>query len=339
MKYNTAKPKTVKQSPRIENYSPISNQNSENIFDYENQGQSKQDINTSSFDEFLEKKYDEDDFLQKKTLRSWNSENSDEQISLDNMSKSDINLSDKHGKLNQELPLKNNNLFYMNLNIENINPNLTTKAQTNNIINFKKKIDRNDNLRKEIMKIPANIVRHIIEKIINAKLSINLDEIFGFNYRQNRAALNLKIYEILCFKLDNKIILENSKPNKEDEKIFLYLLTRTYEFIYENYINNNRIFKIGEDFIEIKEFKIFDDIIKERYNKSGKELVDISETRNKSKKYDEKDMNEFIKTSKDYFKKLKNGLFEERTPKKVKFFVLRIIDKFEDYINNENKVV
>ena len=337
MKYNRANPKTVKQSPRIENYSLISNQNSENIFDNENQGQSNKDKVISSFDEFLEKKFDEDNFLQKKTLRSYNSE--DEQISLDNMSSSDINLSDKHGKLNQEFLDNNNNLFCMNPNIENINLNITTKAQTNNIINFEKKISRNDNLRKEIMKIPANIVRHIIEKIINAKLSINLDEIFGFNYRQNRAALNLKIYEILCFKLDNKIILENAKPNKEDEKIFLYLLTRTYEFIYENYINNNRIFKIGEDFIEIKEFKIFDDIIKERYNKSGKELVDISETRNKSKKYDEKDMNEFIKTSKDYFKKLKNGLFEERTPKKVKFFVLRIIDKFEDYINNENKAV
>lgn len=334
MKYNRANPKTVKQSPRIENYSLISNQNSENIFDNENQGQSNKDKVISSFDEFLEKKFDEDNFLQKKTLRSYNSE--DEQISLDNMSKSDINLSDKHGKLNQEFFDNNNNLFCMNPNIENINLNITTKAQTNNIINFEKKISRNDNLRKEIMKIPANIVRHIIEKIINAKLSINLDEIFGFNYRQNRAALNLKIYEILCFKLDNKIILENAKPNKEDEKIFLYLLTRTYEFIYENYINNNRIFKIGGDYIEIKEFKIFDDIIKERYNKSGKELVDISETRNKSKKYGEKDMNEFIKTSKDYFKKLKNGLFEERTPKKVKFFVLRIIDKFEDYINNEN---
>ena len=337
MKYNRANPKTVKQSPRIENYSLISNQNSENIFDNENQGQSNKDKVISSFDEFLEKKFDEDNFLQKKTLRSYNSE--DEQISLDNMSMSDINLSDKHGKLNQEFLDNNNNLFCMNPNIKNINLNITTKAQTKNIINFEKKISRNDNLRKEIMKIPANIVRHIIEKIINAKLSINLDEIFGFNYRQNRAALNLKIYEILCFKLDNKIILENAKPNKEDEKIFLYLLTRTYEFIYENYINNNRIFKIGGDYIEIKEFKIFDDIIKERYNKSGKELVDISETRNKSKKYGEKDMNEFIKTSKDYFKKLKNGLFEERTPKKVKFFVLRIIDKFEDYINNENKAV
>jgi hypothetical protein len=337
MKYNRANPKTVKQSPRIENYSLISNQNSENIFDNENQGQSNKDKVISSFDEFLEKKFDEDNFLQKKTLRSYNSE--DEQISLDNMSMSDINLSDKHGKLNQEFLDNNNNLFCMNPNIKNINLNITTKAQTKNIINFEKKISRNDNLRKEIMKIPANIVRHIIEKIINAKLSINLDEIFGFNYRQNRAALNLKIYEILCFKLDNKIILENAKPNKEDEKIFLYLLTRTYEFIYENYINNNRIFKIGEDYIEIKEFKIFDDIIRERYDKSGKELVDISETRNKSKKYGEKDMNEFIKTSKDYFKKLKNGLFEERTPKKVKFFVLRIIDKFEDYINNENKFV
>jgi len=50
-------------------------------------------------------------------------------------------------------------------------------------------------------------------------------------------------------------------------------------------------------------------------------------------------MDEFIKTSKIYFEQLKNGLFDKRTPKKPKFLIRRRIDKFEDYINNENKSI
>ena len=337
MRNNNVNPKKFKSSPKIDNYS-FSNQNSENIFDNESQGQSKQDNATLNFDEYFEKNYN-GDFLQRKTSRSGNLDDSDEQIPLDKMSEDGKNLSEKYGSLDYGAPNKIYNSYYIIPSDVNFNFNLTTKAQTNNIINLKKKdvIDRNDNLRKEIMKIPVNIVKPIIEKIINAKLPINLDKIFGFSYRQNKAALKLKIYEILCFKLENRNILENAKPKKKDEKIYLYLLTRTYEFIYENYINNNRIFKIGEDDIEIKEFKIFNDIIEERYNQSAKEVVEISESKNKTKKYDENGVSEFVGASKGYFEKLKNGLFDERTPKTIKFFVRRIIDKFEDYINNENK--
>ena len=61
--------------------------------------------------------------------------------------------------------------------------------------------------------------------------------------------------------------------------------------------------------------------------------------KDKIKKYDENDLNEFIKISKEYFRQLKYDLFDERTPKKIKFFVRRIIDKFEEYVNNENKSI
>ena len=336
MSYNTKNPKINKKASNSDKNDFPPYQFSENIFDNENQGQTKQDKDLSNLDEFFEKKSDEEHFLQNKTSRSYSSDDLDEKIPLNNICE-DENLSEKYGSLNCENCDKiHNNLFDINPRNENIFLNLTTKAQTRKKINS---IKKDDNLRKGIMKIPVNIVKPIIEKIINEKLPINLDEIFGFNYRQNKFAFKLKMYEILCFKLENKIILENAKPNKEDEKIFNFLLTRTHEFIYENYINNNRLFQIGEEFIEIEEFKTFNDIIEERRNETKNGKNDIFDLENKIKKYDENDLNEFIKISKEYFKQLKYDLFDERTPKKIKFFVRRIIDKFEEYVNNENKSI
>ena len=209
------------------------------------------------------------------------------------------------------------------------------KNETENKKIEKEKIihnERNDNLRKETLKKPVISVKEAIEEKGKIKIQINLDEVFGFNYNQNRAILKFKIYEIFCINVDNKKILEEAKPEPKDEMVFKYLLTRTYEFIYESYINNIRKFKIGKDYIEIKEFLIFNDIIEKRRRATKKKEIEI-------KKYNEKDMDEFIKTSKNYFEQLKNGLFDKRTPKKPKFLNRRRIDKFEDYINNENKSI
>ena len=47
-------------------------------------------------------------------------------------------------------------------------------------------------------------------------------------------------------------------------------------------------------------------------------------------------MNKFINISKNYFKALKNGFFDERKPKSKKIFlVTKCIKKFEDFLKNE----
>ena len=259
----------------------------------------------------------------------------DQKLSLDEYFE-DNNI-DKIARINSNKKAKNKKEEINN----NININKKEEQlKSNNEININNDT-RKDNLRKEIMKKPVNIVKKVAEKIGKIKLNINLNDVFGTNYEQNKATLDLKIYEILCLNKDNIKKLEEVKLNPEEEKIFNYLLTRTYEFIYENYLNNNRIFKIGKNLVEIKEFKTFNDIINKRRNKTKKEKIKIKDEYGKIKekeigKYNENEMNEFIKTSKEYFKQLRNGFFDKRKPKNNKIFiVVKSIARFEDFIKNE----
>ena len=259
----------------------------------------------------------------------------DQKLSLDEYFE-DNNI-DKIARINSNKKAKNKKEEINN----NININKKEEQlKSNNEININNDT-RKDNLRKEIMKKPVNIVKKVAEKIGKIKLNINLNDVFGTNYEQNKATLDLKIYEILCLNKDNIKKLEEVKLNPEEEKIFNYLLTRTYEFIYENYLNNNRIFKIGKNLVEIKEFKTFNDIINKRRNKTKKEKIKIKDEYGKIKekeigKYNENEMNEFIKTSKEYFKQLRNGFFDKRKQKNNKIFiVVKSIARFEDYIKNE----
>ena len=277
------------------------------------------------------------DYIENKTYSMEIDQNfeEDQKLSLDEYFE-DNNI-DKIARINSNKKAKNKKEEINN----NININKKEEQlKSNNEININNDT-RKDNLRKEIMKKPVNIVKKVAEKIGKIKLNINLNDVFGTNYEQNKATLDLKIYEILCLNKDNIKKLEEVKLNQEDEKIFNYLLTRTYEFIYENYLNNNRIFKIGKNLVEIKEFKTFNDIINKRRNKTKKEKIKIKDEYGKIKekeigKYNENEMNEFIKTSKEYFKQLRNGFFDKKKKKNNKIFiVVKSIARFEDYIKNE----
>ena len=257
----------------------------------------------------------------------------DQKLSLDEYFE-DNNI-DKIARINSNKKAKNKKEEINN----NININKKEEQlKSNNEININNDT-RKDNLRKEIMKKPVNIVKKVAEKIGKIKLNINLNDVFGTNYEQNKATLDLKIYEILCLNKDNIKKLEEVKLNPEEEKIFNYLLTRTYEFIYENYLNNNRIFKIGKNLVEIKEFKTFNDIINKRRNKTKKEKIKIKDEYGNIKeirKYNKKEMDEFIETSEEYFKQLRNGFFDKRKQKNNKIFiVVKSIARFEDFIKNE----
>ena len=47
-------------------------------------------------------------------------------------------------------------------------------------------------------------------------------------------------------------------------------------------------------------------------------------------------MDEFIETSEEYFKQLRNGFFDKRKPKNNKIFIIvKSIARFEDFIKNE----
>ena len=210
--------------------------------------------------------------------------------------------------------------------------------------NKKKRIHHNDNTRKEAIKKPMIIAKDIIEKYGKIKLNINFDTVFGTSFSQNRAALQLKVYQILTTNTKNKYILSNAKPDQIYENEYYNLLKSPYEFIYQNYINdNNFLFQIDD----IPLFKTLKDVIKEK-----EEVL-----KDNKKKYDEKEIAEFVKTSKEYFDNLKSGNFKERQPqnflvKKKKsinmeekekrrtkrkiFLVFKAIREFEEF--NENGV-
>ena len=87
----------------------------------------------------------------------------------------------------------------LNLNNEIINNrNIITNNVNQNEIRITKKI-REDNIRKEVLKTVCNNLKKYLEKIGNIKLKVNLDDVFGNRFCQNRAAMQLPIYTIFNF--------------------------------------------------------------------------------------------------------------------------------------------
>lgn len=205
-----------------------------------------------------------------------------------------------------------NNIIIQNNNIHQKKPKQIKLAKIYKNKNKKTGVHRKDNPRKKVIKIPFNNVKRIIEKKMNLKLDVNLEKlVFGSNFDQNRAALHLKIYEILCMNPKNKIIIEEAQfDNIVEEKIAYYLLTRNLEFIFEQYINNNKAFLIGEELFIINEFQTLKDELE-----PGSELENIL---------------------KNYFQNLKDGIFDKKGPKNnVKrkiFFIVRKIKKLEEFL-------
>ena len=168
---------------------------------------------------------------------------------------------------------------------------------------------RDDNLRKKIMKRPVIRSREIIESMGNIKLQINLDEVFGSSFKLNRAILPLRLYEIFCLNRNNQDILEFAEPILENKRNYYYLLTRQYSFVYEKYYRHEPFFENGESLAVQSLNTIYDD-----------------------------EDEEFIKTALNYYEALVENNFKERTPQiKNKFLVIRKIDKFEKFLQNENQ--
>ena len=255
--------------------------------------------------------------------------------------------------------INNQNTIQNLINNQNQNQNLiNTQNISQNIQNKTNKIQENirlDNIIKELLKKPMNIIKKVIERIINKKFYlVNLDDIFGSCLKQNRAALELHIYEILYFNKDNKKILLEAEVNlsEEENEIFNYLVTRKFKFIFEKYIKNEKVFVINNKKITIDEFKTLDEVIKEKKNKKNtKENSNKNDKNNANnngnvkkrkpydKKYSEAKIEEFEKNSKDFLKNINNGYLSERNNRKNMriFFTYETIKKFDDIIKKENE--
>ena len=293
-----------------------------------------------------------------------NSDKIDYSNNYDIINNMDMNNTDEFQFNNNEI-LDNNNLINnQNVNHDLINNQNTiqnlvnNQNQNQNIQNKINKIQeyiRLDNTKKELLKKPMNIIKKVIERIINTKFYlVNLDDVFGSCLKQNRAALELHIYEILYFNKDNKKILLEAEMNlsEEDKEIFNYLVTRKFKFIFEKYIKNEKEFVINNKKITIDEFKTLDEVIKEKKNKKNTKENSNKNDKNKvnnngnvkkrkpyDKKYSEAKIEEFEKNSKNFLKNINNGYLSERNNRKNKhiFFTYETIKKFDDIIRKENE--
>lgn len=122
----------------------------------------------------------------------------------------------------------------------NINQ-ISTKAKTKTT---KAKI-RKDNLILEAIKAPMKKFIKVLKHKYKIELnSPNWDQILGDNTAQRRRMLKLKIYQFLCFNIDNKKKIISLLKKNEIPFPLMFYLTRTFEEIFTKYVNEDKIFVI-----------------------------------------------------------------------------------------------
>ena len=242
-----------------------------------------------------------------------------------------------------------NNINNQNMNISNyvIEPkneikNENNKDNNNIIINNNKNIIINNNNRKDLLikkviKTPFIHIKSLIEKLGNIKLKGNLNSAFGSSFAQYKAALDLTLYKIFTTNKENKRIIEEAKPNKENKELFYNLLKTKCKIIYDNYANNQKNFIFKEKTVEITKFKTLDDIMKENIENKNKKRKIKRKSENKIKrkyvKSNEPYGSEFKKESLELIKHLSDGYFDPRNAKRKNIFIIfKTITKLEEYI-------
>ena len=262
-------------------------------------------------------------------------DNSDES---NNIAINDISLDEKECSPDDIL-YNNQNMNISNYVIEPKNEikNENNKDNNNIIINNNKNIiinnnnNRKDLLIKKVIKTPFIHIKSLIEKLGNIKLA------FGSSFAQYKAALDLTLYKIFTTNKENKKIIEEAKPNKENKELFYNLLKTKCKIIYDNYVNNQKNFFFKEKIVEITKFKTLDDIMKENIENKNKKRKIKRKSENKIKrkyvKSNEPYGSEFKKESLELIKHLSDGYFDPRNAKRKNIFIIfKTIPKLEEYI-------
>lgn len=163
--------------------------------------------------------------------------------------------------------------------IEDEEAGATKKIRYGNYYLIDRESLNTNNLMLEALKTPYPIMVKLVEDLGGIKLEpVNLDNVFGGTER-NRAIIDLSLYKIICFELDeknekyvknnNKEILENAKPKGEkNKKLFEYLLTRKYKFLLDKYFNNEKNFDIDKETIE--KFPAIDEVLADKFKNKFK---------------------------------------------------------------------
>ena len=128
----------------------------------------------------------------------------------------------------------------------------------------RKKVNK-DNIVKGALKPPFRHFVKLVEKFGGIKLKrVNLRKVFG-GVKTCKKAVELKLYQIICFdeKGKNKSILKNANP--KDEKLFKYLLSRKFIFLMRKYNQKNPTFYIDGEKKTIPGFQYIDEVLENVY--------------------------------------------------------------------------
>ena len=128
----------------------------------------------------------------------------------------------------------------------------------------RKKVNK-DNIVKGALKPPFPHFVKLVEKFGGIKLKrVNLRKVLG-GVKTCKKAVELKLYQIICFdkKGKNKSILKNAEP--KDEKLFKYLLSRKYIFLMRKYNQKNPTFYIDGENQKIPGFQYIDEVLENVY--------------------------------------------------------------------------
>ena len=200
---------------------------------------------------------------------------------------------------------------------------------------------KTNNLMLEALKTPYPIMVKLVEDLGGIKLeSVNLDNVFG-GTKRNRAIIDLPLYKIIYFELDeknekyvknnNKEILENAKPKGErNKKLFEYLLTRKYKFLLDKYFNNEKNFDINKETIE--KFPAIDEVLADKFKNKFK-----NEPLEKEKKI--KNLKAMTAIILDDFQHDWNERIPNKKANKGLDFKTKTIETFEEYIIKEKETI
>ena len=256
--------------------------------------------------------------------------NDDEEVDINNrQSETGINMSNNLVPIINEAPHNENNSENKKDFISKKRKKTKKSNEKNENKNKKEKKSHRDNSIKEGIKALLLIIKIIIEIFGNITLpKFDCNE-FVRGTLQNKILLKSKIYQIFGSNEDYKKILEETEPaNPENKKIFNYFLTRTFNYLFQKYYLNDRVFLIEGKKETITSFRTFSEEKKRRKEK-------VYELDNEEKK--EEKIKNFIEASELIFSNFEGCKTRERA--KLKHYDEIKIDKFENYLEQNNNII
>lgn len=216
------------------------------------------------------------------------------------------------------------------INLKEELENIYKEHTAPNTLEFEGEKINKDNLMKASFKQPYKPFVKVVEILGDITLERhNLNNVFG-GVARNKKLIKLKFYQLICLADDkgkNKEKLENAVP--KDENLYIYFLTRTYEFLLEKYSKEiEPMFNIGGESKSIPGFKCIDEVLEHIYghypnDKKEKKISDI-------KKMTSNILNNF------------KGLKESKhsNPKGLGLDIEEVkIKKFEEYQEKDNHLI